>query len=47
MNGVSGTKEASCFAFTWALSDNKENAIYQCHIFRCSIPEAVCTFCGY
>lgn len=40
-HGVSGTKEASCFAFTWAHGDTKENALFQCHIFRCSILEAV------
>ncbi|XP_050442635.1 rab GTPase-activating protein 1-like isoform X2 [Adelges cooleyi] len=40
-NGVNGTKEASCFAFSWAHGENKENALYQCHVFRCSIPEAV------
>lgn len=41
-NGVSGTKDASCFAFSWAHGDTKENALFQCHVFRCSIPEAVC-----
>lgn len=40
-NGVSGTKEASCFAFSWAHGKTKENALFQCHVFRCSIPEAV------
>ncbi|KAL4091109.1 hypothetical protein QTP88_025849 [Uroleucon formosanum] len=40
-NGVNGTKEASCFAFSWAHGDTKENALFQCHVFRCSIPEAV------
>lgn len=43
-NGVSGTNEASCFAFSWAHGDTKENALFQCHVFRCSIPEAVCPF---
>lgn len=42
-NGVSGTNEASCFAFSWAHGDTKENALFQCHVFRCSIPEAVCS----
>lgn len=46
-NGVNGTKEASCFAFSWAHGDTKENALYQCHVFRCSIQEAVCTFYVY
>jgi len=43
-NGVIGTKEASCFAFSWAHGDTKENALFQCHVFRCSIQEAVSLF---
>lgn len=46
-NGVNGTKEASCFAFSWAHGDTKENALFQCHVFRCSIPEAVSHMCIY
>jgi hypothetical protein len=33
---------AACFAFTWSHGDTLESAIYQCHVFRCDIPEAVC-----
>ncbi|XP_050520900.1 rab GTPase-activating protein 1-like isoform X2 [Daktulosphaira vitifoliae] len=40
-NGVSGTKEASCFAFSWAHGDSEKNALFQCHVFKCSISEAV------
>ncbi|KAG5681968.1 hypothetical protein PVAND_011367 [Polypedilum vanderplanki] len=39
-----GKKESSdqaCFAFSWSHGDSKETAIYQCHVFRCNIPEAV------
>ncbi|XP_046837538.1 rab GTPase-activating protein 1-like isoform X2 [Vespa crabro] len=32
---------AACFAFTWSHGDTLESAIYQCHVFRCNIPEAV------
>ncbi|KMQ94820.1 rab gtpase-activating protein 1 [Lasius niger] len=32
---------AACFAFTWSHGDTLESAIYQCHVFRCDIPEAV------
>lgn len=46
-NGVSGTKEASCFAFSWAHGDTKENALFQCHVFCCSIPEAVSSLLFY
>lgn len=34
---------AACFAFTWSHGDTLESAIYQCHVFRCDIPEAVCS----
>lgn len=39
--GVADTPEASCFAFTWSHGDSQETAIFQCHVFRCDIPEAV------
>ncbi|XP_048505737.1 rab GTPase-activating protein 1-like isoform X4 [Athalia rosae] len=32
---------AACFAFTWSHGDTLESAIFQCHVFRCDIPEAV------
>ncbi|XP_014214371.1 rab GTPase-activating protein 1-like isoform X2 [Copidosoma floridanum] len=31
----------ACFAFTWSHGDTQESAIFQCHVFRCDIPEAV------
>lgn len=39
-----GTKDSvdhSCFAYTWSHGESQENAHYQCHVFRCNIPEAV------
>ncbi|KAK9751670.1 Phosphotyrosine interaction domain (PTB/PID) [Popillia japonica] len=39
--GVMDSKEASCFAFTWSHGDTQESAIFQCHVFRCDISEAV------
>jgi len=39
--GTAGSAEASCFAFTWSHGDTQESAIFQCHVFRCDIPEAV------
>ena len=39
-----GTKESpdhACFAFSWSHGESQESAIYQCHVFRCNIPEAV------
>ncbi|XP_011304612.1 rab GTPase-activating protein 1-like isoform X2 [Fopius arisanus] len=32
---------AACFAFTWSHGDTQESAVFQCHVFRCDIPEAV------
>ncbi|XP_019866327.2 rab GTPase-activating protein 1-like isoform X3 [Aethina tumida] len=40
------TAEASCFAFTWSHGDTQESAIYQCHVFRCDIAEAVSRVSG-
>lgn len=35
----------ACFGFSWALhisdEQNQELAVYQCHVFRCNIKEAV------
>lgn len=39
--GVIESDEASCFAFTWSHGDTQESAIFQCHVFRCDIAEAV------
>lgn len=39
--GPQGSKEQACFAFTWSHGDSVESAIFQCHVFRCHIPEAV------
>ena len=39
--GGTGTPEAACFAFTWSHGETQESAIFQCHVFRCHIPEAV------
>nr|CAD7450307.1 unnamed protein product [Timema bartmani] len=39
--GTAGSTEASCFAFTWSHGDTQESAIFQCHVFRCDIPEAM------
>ncbi|KAJ1520718.1 hypothetical protein ONE63_003815 [Megalurothrips usitatus] len=43
-HGAAGTPEEACFAFTCPLghhAENQESTIYQCHVFRCEIPEAV------
>ena len=39
--GDSGGSCAACFGFTWSHGETRESAIYQCHVFRCDIPEAV------
>ncbi|XP_042874491.1 rab GTPase-activating protein 1-like isoform X2 [Penaeus japonicus] len=39
--GKVDTAEARCFAFTSSHGDTHETAIFQCHVFRCQIPEAV------
>ncbi|CAL4092407.1 unnamed protein product, partial [Meganyctiphanes norvegica] len=39
--GMVETEEARCFAFTSSHGDTQETAIFQCHVFRCQIPEAV------
>nr|XP_045587198.1 rab GTPase-activating protein 1-like isoform X2 [Procambarus clarkii] len=39
--GKVDTSEARCFAFTSSHGDTQETAIFQCHVFRCQIPEAV------
>ncbi|XP_017786664.1 PREDICTED: rab GTPase-activating protein 1-like [Nicrophorus vespilloides] len=44
--GVIDSAEASCFAFTWSHGDTQESAIFQCHVFRCEIAEAVTRVSG-
>ncbi|KAK4318251.1 hypothetical protein Pmani_010736 [Petrolisthes manimaculis] len=39
--GKVDTAEARCFAFTSSHGDTQESSIFQCHVFRCQIPEAV------
>ncbi|XP_072386845.1 rab GTPase-activating protein 1-like isoform X1 [Diabrotica undecimpunctata] len=39
--GPADSPEASCFAFTWSHGETQESAIFQCHVFRCDIGEAV------
>lgn len=39
--GAKDSPDQACFAFSWSHGDTQETAIYQCHIFRCNIPEAV------
>lgn len=39
--GPADSNEASCFAFTWSHGDTQESAIFQCHVCRCDIAEAV------
>ncbi|CAB3383117.1 Hypothetical predicted protein [Cloeon dipterum] len=40
-HGIADSDEAACFAFTWSHGNSQESAIFQCHVFRCDIPEAV------
>lgn len=44
--GAVETPEASCFAFTWSHGETQESAIFQCHVFRCDIAEAVTRVSG-
>lgn len=40
--GVLGSADQACFAFTFQTGDTVEsNTVFQCHVFRCNIPEAV------
>ncbi|CAG0915466.1 unnamed protein product [Notodromas monacha] len=41
VKGGANTADAACFAFTCMQGDNKESALFQCHVLRCHIPEAV------
>ncbi|XP_073988097.1 rab GTPase-activating protein 1-like [Rhodnius prolixus] len=40
-HGKPNSNEAACFAFTWTHGESLESSIFQCHVFRCDIPEAV------
>lgn len=44
--GAVDSPEASCFAFTWSHGETQESAIFQCHVFRCDIAEAVTRVSG-
>lgn len=39
--GPAGTPDSNCFAFTCPRGDSDETAIFQCHVFRCEISEAI------
>lgn len=40
-HGTAESKEAACFSFTYTQGETVESSIFQCHVFRCDIPEAV------
>lgn len=44
--GTINSPDEACFAFTWSHGDSQESAIFQCHVFRCHIPEAVTQVSG-
>lgn len=44
--GPVGSDCQACFAFTWSHGDSQESAVFQCHIFKCLIPEAVTQVSG-
>lgn len=39
--GAKESADQACFAFSWSHGESQETAIYQCHIFRCNLSEAV------
>ncbi|XP_074654020.1 rab GTPase-activating protein 1-like [Tubulanus polymorphus] len=39
--GPIDSNEKRCFAFTCSHGDRTENAIFQCHVYRCDLPESV------
>jgi len=41
IRGTENTDESDCFAFT---ESHQSSGIFQCHVFRCDIPEAVTNF---
>lgn len=38
---MADTAEEGCFSFTWSHGETQESAVFQCHVFRCDIAEAV------
>lgn len=38
-HGVEGSLDEACFAFTFQATNTPDT--FQCHVFRCNIPEAV------
>ncbi|KAG8276675.1 hypothetical protein J6590_060398 [Homalodisca vitripennis] len=40
-HGLADSKETACFSFTYTQGGTIESYIFQCHVFRCDIPEAV------
>ncbi|XP_063707665.1 rab GTPase-activating protein 1-like isoform X2 [Culicoides brevitarsis] len=39
--GPADTADSACFAFTWSHGTAQDAQIFQCHVFRCQIPEAI------
>lgn len=39
--GPEGSVDEACFAFTWQATNTVDSPVFQCHAFRCNIPEAV------
>ncbi|KAL3872041.1 hypothetical protein ACJMK2_040008 [Sinanodonta woodiana] len=39
--GPSDSNERRCFAFTCSHGDSADSTLFQCHVFRCDLPEAV------
>jgi len=39
--GAAESEERRCFAFTCSHGDSAETAVFQCHVFRCDVTEAV------
>lgn len=46
-HGTAESKEAACFSFTYTQGETVESSIFQCHVFRCDIPEAVSCILGW
>lgn len=41
VTGVKETPDSACFAFSWAHGNPNQTGLYQCHVFRLNIPEAI------
>ena len=39
--GAVESAERNCFAFTCSHGDNADTAMFQCHVFRCDLSDAV------